>query len=64
MNANTTQTTALTGQTPTSGKRRSRRDVDIWSLLLEGRAFVAKVLSRAGQAKLLAAGFLPRVMPG
>jgi molybdate transport system substrate-binding protein len=30
----------------------------------EGRAFVAKVLSRAGQAKLLAAGFLPRVMPG
>jgi molybdate transport system substrate-binding protein len=29
----------------------------------EARAFVAKVLSRAGQAKLLAAGFLPRVKP-
>ena len=26
----------------------------------EGRAFVAKVLSRSGQAKLIAAGFLPR----
>jgi molybdate transport system substrate-binding protein len=29
----------------------------------EARAFIAKVLSRAGQAKLLAAGFLPRVKP-
>jgi molybdate transport system substrate-binding protein len=29
----------------------------------EARAFVAKVLSKAGQAKLLAAGFLPRVKP-
>ena len=29
----------------------------------EARAFVATVLSRAGQAKLLAAGFLPRVKP-
>ena len=29
----------------------------------DGQAFVAKVLSRAGQAKLVAAGFLPRVKP-
>jgi len=28
-----------------------------------GQAFVKKVLSKAGQAKLLAAGFLPRVKP-
>jgi molybdate transport system substrate-binding protein len=28
------------------------------------RAFVNRVLSRAGQARLLAAGFLPRVEPG
>ena len=27
------------------------------------RAFVAKVLSRAGQARLVAAGFLPRAKP-
>jgi ABC-type Fe3+ transport system substrate-binding protein len=27
------------------------------------QAFVTKVLSRTGQAKLLAAGFLPRVKP-
>jgi molybdate transport system substrate-binding protein len=30
---------------------------------LDARAFVTKVLSKAGQAKLLAAGFLPRVKP-
>ena len=29
----------------------------------DGRAFVAKVLGRAGQAKLVAAGFLPRAKP-
>jgi molybdate transport system substrate-binding protein len=29
----------------------------------DGQAFVAKVLSKAGQAKLVAAGFLPRVKP-
>jgi molybdate transport system substrate-binding protein len=29
----------------------------------DGQAFVTKVLSRAGQAKLIAAGFLPRVKP-
>jgi molybdate transport system substrate-binding protein len=29
----------------------------------EGRAFVAKVLSRSGQANLIAAGFLPRARP-
>jgi ABC-type molybdate transport system substrate-binding protein len=29
----------------------------------DARAFVKKVLSRAGQAKLRAAGFLPRVKP-
>ena len=29
----------------------------------DGQAFVAKVLSNAGQAKLVAAGFLPRVKP-
>jgi molybdate transport system substrate-binding protein len=29
----------------------------------DGQAFVNRVLSRAGQAKLLAAGFLPRVKP-
>ena len=28
-----------------------------------GQAFVAKVLSKAGQAKLVAAGFLPRAKP-
>ena len=44
MNANTAQTTVPTGQTPASGKRRPRRDVDIWSLLLEGRAFVALIV--------------------
>jgi len=44
MNANTAQTTAPTGQTPASGKRRSGRDVDVWSLLLEGRAFVALIV--------------------
>jgi molybdate transport system substrate-binding protein len=29
----------------------------------DGQAFVNRVLSKAGQAKLLAAGFLPRVKP-
>jgi len=29
----------------------------------DGQAFMAKVLSKAGQAKLVAAGFLPRVKP-
>jgi ABC-type molybdate transport system substrate-binding protein len=29
----------------------------------EARAFVARVLSKAGQGKLMAAGFLPRVKP-
>jgi ABC-type molybdate transport system substrate-binding protein len=29
----------------------------------EAQAFVNKVMSKAGQAKLLAAGFLPRVKP-
>jgi molybdate transport system substrate-binding protein len=29
----------------------------------DGQAFIKKVLSKAGQAKLLAAGFLPRVKP-
>ncbi len=29
----------------------------------EGQAFIAKVLSKAGQAKLVAAGFLPRAKP-
>jgi molybdate transport system substrate-binding protein len=30
---------------------------------VDGRAFVNRVLAKAGQAKLLAAGFLPRVKP-
>ena len=29
----------------------------------DAQAFVDRVLSKAGQAKLLAAGFLPRVKP-
>jgi ABC-type molybdate transport system substrate-binding protein len=29
----------------------------------DAQAFVTKVLSKPGQAKLLAAGFLPRVKP-
>jgi len=29
----------------------------------DAQAFVNKVMSKAGQAKLLAAGFLPRVKP-
>jgi len=29
----------------------------------DSQAFIAKVLSKAGQAKLVAAGFLPRVKP-
>jgi ABC-type molybdate transport system substrate-binding protein len=29
----------------------------------DGQAFIAKVVGKPGQAKLIAAGFLPRVKP-
>lgn len=44
MNAMTTQHAEPTTTKPTPDPKRHSRDVDIWSLLMEGRAFIALIL--------------------